>query len=233
MYIIFDRFFAIFILTAMMQVIFCFYIQLSNLTYTNHVYSNSLNAGFFFLTYGTIVTGLYAIVYDYKTDKFVNFNCNKGKYAMFYIGLYLGFIIILGALYQTEVVLYVIAAFPIVAIVLIPYQVPYGLRRFNLQTIIAIICQLPFLASVAVSFILKFQQGNMSEQNSLILAYVIIGTVGLSIILTIGRMIKYIDCKKISFIELTDRKKDGKHDKNKRKNKILMIDESDLVKNNW
>jgi len=34
MYMIFDRFFAILIITAMMKVIFCFYVQLSNLTYT-------------------------------------------------------------------------------------------------------------------------------------------------------------------------------------------------------
>lgn len=221
---IFDRFFAIFIITAMMQIIFCFYIQLSNLTYTNHVFNDSLNAGFFFLTYGTIITGSYAIVYDYKTDKFITFNCNKGKYAIFYLALYLGFIIVLGALYQTEIALYTVAVFPVAAIILIPYQAPYGLRRFDLQTIIAMICQFPLLTTVAISFILNFQKNNMTEQNSLILAYIIIGNVGLSIILTIGRMIKYIDCKKISFIELTDRKKDGKHDKNKKKNKILVID---------
>ena len=99
MYMIFDRFFAILIVTAMMQIIFCFYLQLSNLTYTNEVFNNSLNAGFFFITYATIVTGLYAIVYDYKTDKLITFTCNKGKYAMFYIALYLAFIIVLGALY--------------------------------------------------------------------------------------------------------------------------------------
>lgn len=99
MYMIFDRFFTILIVTAMMVIIFCFYVQLSNLSYNNEVFSNSLNAGFFFITYATIVTGLYAIIYDYKTDKLITFTCNKGKYAMFYIALYLTFIIILGAMY--------------------------------------------------------------------------------------------------------------------------------------
>lgn len=99
MYMIFDRFFSILVVTAMMKVIFCFYIQLSNLTYTTEVYDNSLNAGFFFLTYATIITGLYAIIYDYKTDKLILFTCNKGKYAMFYITIFLVYIIVLGAIF--------------------------------------------------------------------------------------------------------------------------------------
>lgn len=196
------------------------------------MFNSSLNAGFFFLTYGTIVTGLYAIVYDYKTDKYVTFTCNKGKYAIFYIAIYLAFIIILGAFYETNIALYVIAIFSILPLVLIPYQIPYGMRVFDLQTIIAFICQFPFIATVTVSFILNFQK-TITEQNSMIFAYVIIGTIGLSIILTIARMIKVIDCKKVSCIEFTDRKKDSKNDKNKNKNKIIVIDGLDLPKNNW
>ena len=99
MYMIFDRFFSIFIITSMMKVIFCFYVQLSNLTYTAEVYDNSLNAGVFFLTYATIVTGLYSIIYDYKTDKLILFTCNKGKYAIFYITIFLTFIIVLGSVF--------------------------------------------------------------------------------------------------------------------------------------
>lgn len=161
MYMIFDRFFTIFIVTAMMKVVFCFYIQLSNLTYTAEVYDNSLNAGFFFISYATVITGLYAIVYDYKTDKLVLFTCNKGKYAMFYISIFLAFIILLGAIYESSFSVYVVAVFAIMPLVLIPYQVPYGFGFIGFQNIIALICQLPFVITMAVSLILTFQKNNM------------------------------------------------------------------------
>lgn len=94
-----DRFLTILVVTAMMKIIFCFYIQLSNLSYTAEIYDNSLNAGFFFITYATIITGLYYIIYDYKSDKIIVYTCNKGKYAMFYIFLFVGFIVVLGAIF--------------------------------------------------------------------------------------------------------------------------------------
>jgi len=96
---IFDRFFCILIITAMMKVVFCFYVQLSNLKYLSESYDNSLNAAIFLLSFVTIVTGLYAIVYDYKTDKLILFRCNKGKYAIIYIFTFFGYIVLLGALF--------------------------------------------------------------------------------------------------------------------------------------
>ncbi len=154
---IFDRFFSILVITAMSKVIFCFYLQLSNLAYTAQIYDNSLNAGFFFLTYATIVTGLYAIVYDYKTDKLIVFTCNKGKYAIMYIFTFAGYIIILGALFETGISAYIAVVFAIIPLVLIPYQVPYGMTLIGFQNIIAFICQLPFLIAVAVSVMLNIQ----------------------------------------------------------------------------
>ena len=158
LYMVVDRFFSILIITSMMKVIFCFYIQLSNLTYTAEVYDNSLNAGFFFLTYVVIVTGLYTIIYDYKTDKFILFTCAKGKYAMFYITIFLSYIIVLGAVFETMIAVYVGAVFALMPIVLIFYQVPYGMRVFDFQAIIAVICQFPFAAMIAISLMLHLQK---------------------------------------------------------------------------
>ena len=200
LYMIFDRFFSILIITAMMKVIFCFYIQLSSLTYTAEVYDNSLNAGFFFLTYALIVTGLYTIIYDYKTDKLILFTCTKGKYAIFYITIFLAYIIVLGAVFETMIAVYIAAVFALMPIVLIIYQVPYGMRVFDFQAIIAVICQLPFAAMVAISLMLHLQKDTITESNCIMFAYAIIGSVGLSIILTIIRLIKVIDCKKVSCV---------------------------------
>lgn len=155
---IFDRFFSILIITSMMKVIFCFYIQLSNLNYTAEVYDNSLNAGFFFITYCTIITGLYSIIYDYKTDKLILFTCNKGKYAIFYITIFLAYIILLGALFETFIAVYIAAIFSIMPIVLILYQVPYGLKMFDFQAIIAIICQLPFVFMTVLSLMFNLSK---------------------------------------------------------------------------
>jgi len=47
---------------------------------------------------------------------------------------------------------------------------------------------------------LNIQKTPVNEQTSTIFAYVIIGTIGLSIMLTIARMIKVIDCKKVSCV---------------------------------
>jgi hypothetical protein len=91
---LFDRFLAIGIVVEMMQVIFNLYVQLSNLSYTAELIDNSLNAGFFFLSYATIVAGLYCILYDYKSEKLILYTCNKGKYAIMYILIFLVFIII-------------------------------------------------------------------------------------------------------------------------------------------
>lgn len=162
LYMVFDRFFSILIITSMMKVIFCFYIQLSNLTYTAEVYDNSLNAGFFFLTYVVIVTGLYTIIYDYKTDKLILFTCTKGKYAMFYITIFLGYIVVLGAVYETMVAVYVGAVFALMPIVLIFYQVPYGMRMFDFQAIIAVICQFPFAAMIVISLMLHLQKESIT-----------------------------------------------------------------------
>lgn len=51
------------------------------------------------MTYATIITGLYYIVYDYKNDKIIVFTCNKGKYAMLYIFTFVGYILVLGAIF--------------------------------------------------------------------------------------------------------------------------------------
>lgn len=80
---------------------------------------------------------------------------------MFYISIFLGFIIVLGAIYETSISVYVIAVFAIMPLVLIPYQVPYGFGFIGFQNIIALICQLPFITTVIVSLILTFQKDSM------------------------------------------------------------------------
>ncbi len=59
------------------------------------------------------------------------------------------------------IAVYVSVLFSILPIVLIIYQVPYGLRRFDFQAIIAILCQLPFVALAAISLILNLQKDMM------------------------------------------------------------------------
>jgi hypothetical protein len=95
---------------------------------------------------------------------------------------------------------YVGAVFALMPIVLIIYQVPYGMKRFDFQAIIAIICQFPFAAMIAVSLMLQLQSDSIKEDTCMIFAYAILGSVGLSIILTIIRLIKVIDCKKVSCV---------------------------------
>jgi hypothetical protein len=99
MYMLLDRFFAILILTSLMIIVFCFYLQFSNLTYSSEAMDNSLNASFFFLTYATLIIGLYTIVYDYKSERLIVFNCNKGKYYIFYVLIYFGYVSVLGAVF--------------------------------------------------------------------------------------------------------------------------------------
>ncbi len=101
------------------------------------------------------------IVYDYKTDKLVVFTCNKGKYAIFYISIYLGFIVVLGAVFETFVSVYVGGVFAIMPLVLIPYQAPYGLGLIDFQNIVAFICQIPFIATVGISLMLNLQKDKM------------------------------------------------------------------------
>lgn len=94
---IIDRFFAILIVTAIMKIIFCFFVQISQFKYLTQVYDTSLNGMFFFLTLMTIFVGLYIIVHDYKFDKVIVFTCNKGKYAIIYISIFMMYIVALGA----------------------------------------------------------------------------------------------------------------------------------------
>lgn len=101
------------------------------------------------------------MVYDYKNDKIIVFTCNKGKYAMFYIFTFVGFIIVLGAIFEAKSTIYIIAIFSILPIVIIGYQVPYGLGFLDFQNIVAVICQLPFLVAVAVSVILNMSSDSV------------------------------------------------------------------------
>ena len=96
--------------------------------------------------------------------------------------------------------MYIAAVFALLPIILVIYQVPYGLRVFDFQAIIAIICQLPFAAMTAISLMLNLQKDKIDEPTCFIFAYAIMGSVGLSIILTIIRLIKIIDCKKVSCV---------------------------------
>jgi hypothetical protein len=64
----------------------------------------------------------------------------------------------------------------------------------------------------------------MKESTAMIFSFVIVGSIGLSIIVTMIRLIKIIDCKKISCVEFTDRKKDNGNDKNKKKNKVMLLE---------
>lgn len=197
---IFDKFFTILIVTAMMKVIFCFFMQVSNFTYLTKIYDKSLNGAFFFVTYATIFIGLYMIIHDYKFDKAIVFACNKGKYAIIYIWIFLVYIITLGISFQTTFGIYFSLLFSLMPIVLIPYQIPYGLRVFEFQNIVAVICQLPFITSVVISLLLNLQGDSIDESTSLIFAYAILGTTGLSIILAIFRLIKILDCKKVTCV---------------------------------
>lgn len=90
------------------------------------------------------------------------------------------------------------AIFSILPIVLIGYQAPYGLGFLDFQNIIAVICQLPFLVSVVVSIILNSNNESVDESMSFVFCYAILGSTSLSILLTIIRMMKMIDCKKVS-----------------------------------
>jgi hypothetical protein len=109
-----------------------------------------------------IVTGLYTIIYDYKTDKLILFTCSKGKYAMLYITIFLGYIIVLGAIFETIIAVYVGVVFALMPIVLIFYQVPYGMKVFDFQAIIAVICQFPFATMIAVSLMLHLQKDSIT-----------------------------------------------------------------------
>jgi hypothetical protein len=88
------------------------------------------------------------------------------------------------------------AMFGLFPIILILYQVPYELTRTNFNTFVALICQLPFLISTTICLISKIMDP-ISEQMSYIFAYIIIGIVAISTILTIIRLIKQVDFKKL------------------------------------
>jgi hypothetical protein len=223
MYMLLDRFFTIFVLTSFMAVYFCFFLQVSNLTFTAEVYQNSLNAGFFMLVYASIIIGLYAIIYDYKGDKVIAFNCIKGKYAIMYICIFFAFILVIGSSIGTTIGVYFGALFSIMPFILIIYQCPYENSRLNFQTIVALICQLPFLVFVFISIILGISDESTPEATGVIYAFAIMGSVAFSIILSIIRVIKVVDFKKLSFFEFTDSKKDNANDKKKKKNKIALI----------
>ena len=159
MYMIFDRFFAYLIVSSFMPVFFFFFLQVSNLTFTAEVYDNSVNSGFFMLVYICIVCGLYSIVYDYKTDKLIQFNCQRGKYAIAYISLFFIFILTLGVTFQSSSALYFGLLFSILAFALILYQCPYHPNiRLNFQTISAVVCQFPLFMVLIISFILNSGQ---------------------------------------------------------------------------
>lgn len=83
----------------MQNIFFCFFIQFTNLIPIPPIYSITLNSFFCFLTFITIIIGLYSILYDYKSDKLITFHSNKGKYAIFYILNFLVYITILGSIY--------------------------------------------------------------------------------------------------------------------------------------
>jgi hypothetical protein len=79
-----------------------------------------------------MICGVYLIIYDYKTDKLIVYNCNKGKFfynlgkmAIFYMLIYFFFIIILGSIYESSSAVYIVTAYSLAPIVLILYQVPY------------------------------------------------------------------------------------------------------------
>jgi hypothetical protein len=120
-----------FIIVQYQQVIFAFMVQASTLSSITY-YDMALNVSFLLISLSTIIIGLYYILYDYKVEKIINYNCNKGilciylgKFAIFYMCIYLAFIVLLGAIFQNSLAIYFIAIFSIIPIVFILYQVPY------------------------------------------------------------------------------------------------------------
>jgi len=121
-----------FIITQVLQVIFTFMVQVSNSSPNSPSFNVSLNSFFSVITLFTMICGVYLIIYDYKTDKLIVYNCNKGKFfynlgkmAIFYMLIYFFFIIILGSIYESSSAVYIVTAYSLAPIVLILYQVPY------------------------------------------------------------------------------------------------------------
>jgi hypothetical protein len=123
---------------------------------------------------------------------------------MFYIGFFIFYIFILGATYKINGIIYFMTFLSILPIILVVYQVPYSQGFFNYHTMICTFNQVSFF--IANLSYLYLNISSVSEQISQIIGFVIIGLIETSIALTIFRLVKEIDCKKLNLFDFWDKK---------------------------
>jgi hypothetical protein len=107
---------------------------------------------------------------------------------MFYIGFFIFYIFILGAAYKINGIIYFLTFLSILPMILVVYQVPYMTGFFNFHTIICMFIQVSFFVSTLCCLYLNIS--SVSEGISQIIAFAILGFIGLSIALTIFRLAK-------------------------------------------
>jgi len=107
---------------------------------------------------------------------------------MFYVGFFIFYIFILGSTYSISGIIYFMTFLSVLPIILVIYQVPYKTGFFNFHTIICMLCQVTFFVSTLCCLYLDIAE--VSEGMSQIIAFVILGLIGLSIASTIFRVAK-------------------------------------------